>query len=135
MRRGFTRLEAFVEKNRAAIPSLRIKTLELLSAGVLHSAVDGAVRLLRIVLFALLFYFYLPLVLAFFPWTAKYADRLLDYVLKPVVAVLTAIGGYLPNILFIAVIVVVLQYVLKAVKLVFDALERGTLHFGGFERD
>lgn len=135
LRRGFRRLEAVVERHRGAIPSVRIKTLELLSASVLASAIDGAVRMLRILLFVLLFYFYIPLVLTFFPWTAKYADRLLDYVLKPIIAVLSSVGGYLPNILFIAVIVAVTRYVLRAVKLVFDALGRGTLTLGGFEQD
>lgn len=135
LRRGFTRLQAAIAKHRDAIPSVRIKTLELLSASVLAGAIDSAVRMLRILLFVVLFYFYIPLVLTFFPWTARYADRLLDYVLDPVVAVLAKTAAYLPNIVFIAVIVVVTRYVLKAVKMVFDALDRGTLTFGGFERD
>lgn len=135
LKRGFARIDRAIDARRSAIPSLRIKTLVLLPATVLATWVVSASRLLRLLLTGLLFYAYLPLVLTFFPWTAPYADRLLGYLLSPIVAVFTAIGRYLPNVLFIAVIVAVTRFVLKAVRLVFDALERGTLTIGGFERE
>lgn len=133
LKRGFARLGAWIESRRAAIPSVRIKTLELLPASMLASAIENAIRLLRFLLIGLLLYFYVPLVLSFFPWTARYADRILGYLVTPIIAVLTAVVAYLPNLLFIAVIVAVTHYLLRAVRLIFDALERGTLSLGGFE--
>src|SRR5690606_13202377 len=62
-----------------------------------------------------------------------YADRLLGYVLDPLGRIGWGVLEYLPNIAFIAVIVVVTRYALVVVKAVFTAVERGTLTFGGFE--
>jgi small-conductance mechanosensitive channel len=135
MRRGFARFSRWLDGARETLPSIRIKTLELIPSTVLAAGIDSAVRLVRLVLYIVLFYFYVPLVLSFFPWTAPYADRLLSYLLSPVTAVLLAIGSYLPNVLFVAVIVTVTRYLLKAIRLVFDALGRGTLAIGGFERE
>ncbi|MCC7002440.1 MAG: mechanosensitive ion channel family protein [Gemmatimonadaceae bacterium] len=135
IRRGYARFRRWLDGARATLPSVRIKTLELIPSTVLAAGIESAAKLLRLVLYVVLFYFYVPLVLSFFPWTAPYADRLLSYLLSPVTAVLLAIGTYLPNVLFVAVIVTVTRYLLKAIRLVFEALGRGTLAIGGFERE
>lgn len=134
-RRGFERLDAFLAAQREHIPALRIKTLELLSKEQLEAGIAAVVRFTRTAVVVLLLYFYLPLVLSFFPWTAPYADRLLSYVLDPLFRVLGAIVGYLPNVVFIAVIVFVTRIALTGVRAVFNAVGRGTLVLGGFERD
>lgn len=136
LRRGTARLEAMVEARRdGRIPGVRIRTIELVSAGNVANVLAGTVRTLRLIGIVALLYFYLPLVLSFFPWTQRYSDRLVGYVLDPLARVLGAIVDYLPNLLFIAIIVVVARYALKLVRLVFVALGNGTLHLGGFERD
>lgn len=136
LRRGTARLEAMVEARRdGRIPGIRIRTIELVSASNVANVLAGAVRAIRLVGIVGLLYFYLPLVLSFFPWTQRYSDRLVGYVLDPLARVLGAIVDYLPNLLFIAVIVVVARYALKIVRLVFVALGNGTLHFGAFERE
>jgi small-conductance mechanosensitive channel len=128
----YTRIESW---RRTRMPTLRIQTLELLSADRLTDFLIGAARFLRLVLVVLLLYLYLPLVLSFFPWTQHLADGLLGYVTTPLLSVGTVFLDYVPNVFFIAVIVFVTRYVLKAVHLVFRGIERGTLTFGGFERD
>ncbi|MBX3173765.1 MAG: mechanosensitive ion channel family protein [Gemmatimonadaceae bacterium] len=136
LRRGTERLETMVESRRdGRIPGVRIRTIELVSAQNVANVLTGTVRGLRVVGIITLLYFYLPLVLSFFPWTQRYSDRLVGYVLDPLGRVLGAIANYLPNLLFIAIIVFVARYALKVVRLVFNALGSGTLHLGGFERE
>jgi small-conductance mechanosensitive channel len=134
VRRGILRAEALLAALKpGGLPSLRIKTLELLTAEQVAQGLAAVLRFLRVAVIVLLLYFYLPLVLGFFPWTEPYADRLLGYVLDPLSRVGWGILEYLPNIAFIAVIVVITRYALVVVRAVFTAIERGTLTFGGFE--
>lgn len=134
IRNGITRAEAALEARKGGgLPSLRIKTLEILTAEQVAQGLAAVLRFVRIAVVLLLLYFYLPLVLGFFPWTEPYADRLLGYVLDPLGRVGWGILEYLPNIAFIAVIIVITRYALVVVKAVFTAVERGTLTFGGFE--
>lgn len=134
VRRGIARGEAMLEARKdGGLPSLRIKTLEILTAEQVAQGIAAVLRFLRVAVILLLLYFYLPLILGFFPWTAPYADRLLGYVLDPLGRIGWGVLEYLPNIAFIAVIVVVTRYALVVVKAVFTAVERGTLTFGGFE--
>lgn len=136
LRRSTSRLEAMIATRRdGGIPGVRIRTVELISAQTIANLLTASVRGLRTLGIIVLLYFYLPLVLSFFPWTQRYSDRLVGYVLDPLGRVLGAVVAYLPNLLFIAIIVFVARYALKVVHLVFGALENGTLAFGGFERE
>jgi small-conductance mechanosensitive channel len=133
--RVYPRTYAALESRRRRLPTLRIQKLEILSADTLANFLLGAHRLLRIVVVAVLLYLYLPLVLGFFPWTQRLSGSLFSYVTTPLLSVGRGLINYLPNVFFIAVIVLVTRYALKLVHLVFGAIERGTLTFGAFERD
>ncbi len=133
--RIFPRVYAYIETLRPRMPSLRIQTLELLSSTMLTDAVVTAVRFVRIGIVIILFYIYLPLVFSFFPWTQPLSSRLVGYVTSPLKQVAMGFLNYLPNVFFIAVIVVVTSYVLKAIRLVFNAVERGNVTVSGFDRE
>ena len=134
--RGLRKLKRLVRLSRGArIRGLRIQQLELLSAERIVDALTTAIALVRVVLTAALLYLYLPLVLSFFPWTAHLAPQLVDYVTAPIAAAALAIASYIPNLLTIAVIVVITRYALKVVRLVFDGLKHGSLSLPGFYTD
>lgn len=131
--RVFPRVYAFIDDLRPRMPSLRIQTLELLSASMLTDAIVTVARYLRIGIVIVLFYVYLPLVFSFFPWTRPLSGRLVGYVTQPLKQVGLAFVDYLPNVFFIAVIAVVTYYVLRAIRLVFSAVERGHVSLAGFD--
>ena len=134
--RGLRKLNRLVRLSRGArIRGLRIQQLELLSAERIVDALTTGIALVRVVLTASLLYLYLPLVLSFFPWTAHLAPQLVDYVTAPIAAAATAIASYIPNLLTIAVIIVITRYALKVVRLVFDGLKHGSLSLPGFYTD
>jgi small-conductance mechanosensitive channel len=129
----FRRLDGFLRGPR--VRPLRVQRFELLSAARLREALTTLVKAARIFVTLLLIYIYLPLVLSFFPWTAPYSHRIVGYVVTPLGAVWTGFVDFLPNLFFIAVIVVVTQYLLKLVRLVFQALQTGALTIEGFHQD
>jgi small-conductance mechanosensitive channel len=133
LRRLFARVRRVLESPR--VPPLRIERFELLSASRLGEALTAVARVVRVVLTVLLLYIYLPLILSFFPWTAPFSRKIVGYVLTPLRAVGAGFLDYLPNIFFIAVIVLVTRYLLKTIQLVFRALGTGALVLQGFHRD
>jgi small-conductance mechanosensitive channel len=114
------------------IPSLRIQRFELLPASRLTDFIIGLAKLVRFALVVVILYFYASLVLGFFPWTRGYARILVGYVLSPLNVVGEAIVTYLPNIFFIAVIVVISFYVTRFVRIIFTEVGKQTITFPGF---
>jgi small-conductance mechanosensitive channel len=114
------------------IRSIRIQRLELVPAeritGFLHTA-TGIVSLL---LSISLVYAYVAVVTSFFPWTHGYSDTLLSYFLVPLRIVWNALTSYLPNLFFLAVIIIVAYYLTKFVKVLFREVGRETVSLPGF---
>lgn len=134
IKRAMARAErALNDWTTGRVPTLKITTLEILTASQIHAATHAALRALRLALILLLLYVYLPLVLGFFPWTAPYGEQLLSYVLEPLARVGRGLLEFLPNLAFIAVIVMIARYALVAIKALFSAVERRAITFGGFE--
>lgn len=132
----FPKIYGLLERWRGTmIPSIRIQRLELLTANRLTDVLIGLVRVARFVLVIALLYFYLPLVLSFFPWTQGYAATLFEYVLSPLRMAWEALTEFLPDAFFIVVIALVFYYLIKVVKFLFVELGKGTLTLPGFYPD
>ncbi len=114
------------------IRSLRIQRFELLPASRITGFAIGVGKLLHLAAVVVALYFYASLVLGFFPWTRGYAQILVGYVLSPLRLIADATVGYLPNLFFISVIIVVAIYVNKFIKMIFTELGRGTITFPNF---
>jgi small-conductance mechanosensitive channel len=114
------------------IPSLRIQKFELLPAERIAAFAVGVAKLIRLMVTLLVLYFYASLVLGFFPWTRNYARILVGYVISPLKVIGDTILGYLPNLFFIAVIIVVSIYVIKFTRVIFSEIGKKTITFEGF---
>jgi small-conductance mechanosensitive channel len=117
------------------IRSLKIQRVEILSADHIVEGLLAATRGIRLIVIVLALYFYASSVLGFFPWTRGVSALLFGYVLSSVVAVATALAGFIPNLISIVVIVVVTRYIIKLIHLVFTGIERGAVTFSGFQRE
>jgi small-conductance mechanosensitive channel len=80
-------------------------------------------------------YMYLNLVLGLYPWTKALARRLLAVFLDPLNTMGTAVLDTLPNLAFLAILIVVTRYGLKGVRLFFVGIDHGTVTLAGFERE
>jgi small-conductance mechanosensitive channel len=114
------------------IRSIRIQKLELLPAKRILGLLRTLARLARLAATLVLLYFYVTLMLSFFPWTRGYSSTLFEYVLSPIRAIAQSIASYLPNIFFIAVILVIAYYAIKFVKFIFTEIGRETISLPGF---
>ena len=117
------------------IHSIKIQRVELLSADQLAAALTGCARAIRILALLALFYVYFTTVLGIFPWTRSISVALLEAVLSTLQTIGHAFATYIPDLVSIAVIVVVTRYILKVIALFFSGIKRGAITFAGFHRD
>jgi small-conductance mechanosensitive channel len=117
------------------VRSIVIQKFEALSADHIVGMLITCVKGIRIFLTIVLFYFYIPLVFSFFPWTQGYAGILFGYLAYPFKAVGSAIIDYVPNLFYLAVIAVVTYYAVKLIRLLFNEIDRGNLVLPGFYQD
>jgi small-conductance mechanosensitive channel len=117
----------------ARIRVLEAKSSRIVQARQVAMTLHGLLRGGHILGVLIVLYVYLNTVLGLFPWTRGIAARLFDFVLDP----LRVLGGgfvaYLPNLFFLVVLFFITRYLLKIMRMAFEALERGTLRWQGFE--
>ncbi len=132
-KRFFPRLYAKLDSWRdTRIPSLRIQRLTLATSSRLTDLLIWLAKAARVAATILVLYFTLPLILGFFPWTRGYAITIYRFIGTPFAAVFRAVTTYLPNLFFIAVIVLVTYYLIKFIRLIFNEIGRGTITIPGF---
>jgi small-conductance mechanosensitive channel len=129
----FSRIYATItDWKTSRLRSVKIQSFEVITADRMVTGLIFLTRGLRVLLVLLMFYFYIPLVFSFFPWTSGYTTTLLDYAMAPLNAMGTAVFTYLPKLVFVAVIILVMRYVIKGVGLLFAELEKGNITISGF---
>ena len=114
------------------IKGIKIQESEIVQGARLTALLASAVRLLRAVVIAMVTYLALAKAFSFFPWTREHGHRLLGYVVNPLVTMGKAILGYLPNLFYIFVILVVMHFVLRFLRIVSKEVERGRIRLPGF---
>jgi small-conductance mechanosensitive channel len=114
------------------IRTVRIQSLELISAERLTAIFLQAARAMRVVITILLFYFYIPLVFSFFPWTRTFGSTLLNYILSPISAGWHSFVAYVPSLLVLFVIIFFAYFAIRVARFAFKEIERGTITWPGF---
>jgi small-conductance mechanosensitive channel len=129
----FPKLYGAIERRRGTrIRTLKIQSVELLSEARIAETLVRCAQLARFGVTLLLFYFYVPLVFSFFPWTRTFGATLLAYVLTPVANGWNAFISYLPSLLVLLVVVVFSYFAIRIVRFLFTEIERGTITWPGF---
>ena len=114
---------------------IHFKSFEVLSALRIERVVLVMLKSLRIFVILLFLYFFLPLILSFFPETHDLGSKLLDYLISPFISIFHTVIKFIPNFFYIFVIAVIARYVLKVISYVFRLIERGELEFEWFYQD
>ena len=114
------------------IPDVRLQSFELLTAAQLTLLVQILTKILHFVLVTNLVLFYLSYVLSLFPQTRRLGQSVFGYVLGAFQLVGNAFLAYLPNLVSIAIIVVVTSSLLRFARWICANIRRGRLRIGGF---
>jgi len=114
------------------IRTIRIQRLELLPAERITTLLLTIARGFRVLLTFALAYAYVSFMFSLFPATRGYANLLLGYVLYPLRAIWQATVAFVPNLFFIAVIVLVSYYLTRVIRFFFTQLGKQTISVSGF---
>ncbi|MFN7943663.1 MAG: mechanosensitive ion channel family protein [Thermoanaerobaculia bacterium] len=134
--RGFPRLTRAAERwSERGVPALKVRGREILSSRRLAKPLVGAIRTIRFIVVLALIYAAVPLILASFPWTERFADRAIRSVVDPVSAVGSAFVGYLPKAFFIGGALGVAYFLLRAIHYAFDEIAGERVRFDRFPAD
>ncbi len=117
------------------VPSIRFKNIELLSSERVSEGLVLFVRLLSVFIKFTLIYSYLTAVFGLFLWTRGLAQTLIDVVMKPTLEITSGIINYLPNLITIAVIIIIFKYILNFADLIYGNIAKGELKISGFYQE
>jgi small-conductance mechanosensitive channel len=127
LRRLKRHANVLLEKQRGKIPSFRFRGLELVSARALFTNIGRIVTALYLLCFAMVVLGAGLLVFGLFPATQGYAQQVGLWLWNPFVHILQGALGYLPNLFYILVILVVTRFILRMIEYVFSAADRGLI--------
>ena len=125
-------LTSLETQSKGRIQGIKIQQSEIIQGTQVRALLASVVRLVRIVLIAVLTYGFLAKAFSFFPWTRGHSQRLLGYLINPLITMGEAVLAYLPKLFYILVIVVVLHFVLRFIRIIARELERGRIRIAGF---
>ena len=129
---GSRRLLKALEPAATHLKGIKIQQSEIVAGKRLAGLLATCVQLLRVVLIFILTWIFLATEFNYFPWTREHGKRLLGYIITPVEFVGHSFLNYLPNLFYIAVIVAVVYYILKFIRILAGEFERGNIRIPGF---
>jgi small-conductance mechanosensitive channel len=136
LRRLFRWLNDWSERSvRRRVQDLATKAHHLVQAGTVWGLIAGLLRLLRVVIYLVLAYFYLNTVLGLFPWTRPAARVLFHLILNPLESLWLGFLAALPDVAFLVVLWFVVRYILKVIRAFFTGVELGRIKLEKFEAD
>jgi small-conductance mechanosensitive channel len=127
VRRQRARLVAALIRRRERIPELKLRGVQLISARRVFRSTLHLLQVCYAVLLVCIAVATLLLIFGQFPSTQEYARRVFLWIWQPFVQIFWGVVGYLPNLFYIAVIVVVTRFVLRTLDFFFKQAEAGVI--------
>jgi len=115
------------------IEAVRIQSFELVRAESIRRWLRTLPRALAALGLALIVLIWLRVVLDLFPWTRHVSRPLGSWLLDPLEKLGAAFVSKIPDLIFLAILFLILRAVLKLVRRFFEAVERGQIVFSSFE--
>ncbi len=135
-RRGFHRLDDVVtQRLKNHLKALEAQSARFLRAQQLANMLRGALKAIFVLLQAALVFLSLNFVLGLYPWTRSLAAWLLNLILNPLHTMVLAVLATVPNLVFIAFLILATRYILKMIETFFSSIDQGAIRLASFERE
>ncbi|WP_170770419.1 mechanosensitive ion channel family protein [Ruegeria lacuscaerulensis] len=121
----------FVQRHLKDVENATAKSVQ---AEAIAALVRYTLNFVLLVIFFLGFYYYLSFVLLAFAETRYFAQLLLTYLTEPVLLIFKGILSYIPNLIMLGLISWVTLYIIRGMRVFFDAVEAGSFDLGDFEK-
>ncbi len=135
-RRIFPRLRAGLERRyKEKVHGTHIQSFQVVQADRLWPKLSSVLGLIWGLILTLAGYFYLHYVLWLFPGTRGFANNIFAIVVRPLRTMGNGLLDAMPGLIFLAFLAVVTRYLLRLVHVLFDAVEKGTITWPGFDAE
>ena len=127
------RLTALLERRvQRYVQSLEAKSFQIVRAEHIWGTLRGGLRALRILVILVIALLYLDFVLNQFVWTRPLANHLLEVVIGPLTTMGQDIVAHIPNLIFLVILFVAVRFILRLLRLFFNAIVRGSITVANF---
>ncbi len=116
------------------LKNVETATAKSVQAEAIAALIRYALNFVLLVIFFLGFYYYLSFVLLAFAETRYFAQLLLTYLTEPVLLIFKGILSYFPNLIMLVLITWITMYIIRGMRVFFDAVEAGSFDLGDFEK-
>lgn len=113
----------------------KIGEAEILNLPTFLKSIIFLVNLLKWVSYAIFFIIAIPLLFLIFPDTKSIAHDIFNLIWKPVKSIVIEGVDYIPKLITIIVIIVIINYLVKAIKFIADEIDSGKMVIKGFYQD
>ena len=124
---------AIERRYKDKVHDVAIQSFRILRGRDIWAFATGVINVVWAITVVTVTYVCLHYVLILFPWTRGFANGLFALLISPVRSMGVALVKAIPELVFLAVLVVITWYLLKLIRFFFSALERETLTVEGFD--
>ena len=130
----FRRLnETFKARIKNKIDRLENVSFKLIQSGQLLKVLHVAYKLLRTILILIIIVGFLGYILSLFPWTRNTSYHIRDLIVNPIRVFIDGFVDYLPSLVFLIIIIIATQYLVKLIRVFFHGIEEGGIVINGFD--
>jgi small-conductance mechanosensitive channel len=128
------RLRGLLERRfQRRLEAIRIQSFELVRFERLHRALRAVPRAVTAFGIAVIAILALQMAFGMFPWTRHVARRLGGWMVAPLEAMASGVVARIPDLIFLAILFLVIRFVLRVLRLFFDAVGRKDIVFAEFD--
>ena len=136
LKRIFGRIKLyFFNRKDKLLKGVRIRNFEVFDSDDELELVYKLIFLFRLVVWLLLAIFIFPFIFSFFPATKLVTYTILGYIYNPLLSIARSFINFLPDLFTILVIIFIVRFILKYLKIFFRRIEFGRIKIDGFYRD
>ena len=133
---GFRRLDGFLERRvKRHTQKLETQSKRIFRGEQLLGLLHGALRMLRALVVLFLIYGFANFALSLFPQTRYAAHTMFAFVAAPLGGMVDAVIAFIPDLVFLVVLLLITRYGMKLARGVFAAIDNKNLQIKGFEAD
>jgi small-conductance mechanosensitive channel len=130
----FRRIRRIIEaRYRARVHNVSIQNFHIVTAEQIWQGVVASIRTAWAIGALGLVYVYLQFVLMLFPWTRGVGLRLFETAMAPIETLGENIVAVIPNLIFLAILFVIVRGLIRLMQLFFESVARGTVRLQSFE--
>lgn len=114
------------------LTSLQFQNVKLLSEEQFKNIIGMIVKISHFLYILILFYLFISLMFAQFPYTSSWGQILFSYIARPIQNSISSFISYLPNLFFILITIFIVRYSIRIMRSIFGEIQKNKIKLKNF---